>query len=386
MLRYISRRHAVKALLQAIRFNGKNSLAVKKLRECINREILQQLLSTNTNEKEKSAAKRSIVLAEPKIEDGVVLKKGVLLITFTHSFCSFLASEQFESLNKRFLFILEPSWTGYADPDILLFCERAEHLVIQATDIDDRALINSLYPEVKTIDIGASNWVNQEKFVEDKSVQKSIDLLYVANNNPVKRVFRFIEVVREISSRVTNLKVVIICAGWGGSSKEVDNEIKRKKLENIIELKDGLPQDELIRLYQSSKASVLFSLKEGSNRVLFESLSCNTPIFCIAENRGVNKSYVNESTGSLAFDSCCSSSLEQLLKEYKNYSPREWALANISPKRTTDRLSSIIEKNYGELISSNLKVKVNAPEVTLLNKRFEKFGSIEEISQVGDAV
>lgn len=374
-----NRQIAVKDLLKSIRFFGKNFLSIHLLKEIKTPEILGHMVSKSNENDERVSVNRSVILAEPILSDGNVLKKGVLLITFTPSFSSFLNHKNFCDLDKLYLFILEPSWTGYADPDILNFCQRATDLIVQATDLDDRALINTLYPYVKTIDIGASNWVDPDKFVPDITITKDIDLLYVANNNPVKRVYRLIEVVSELRDYLPSIKVVIVCANWGGNSKEVSEEIKKLGLTNIIELLDGLPQKELITLYNRSKASVLFSLKEGSNRVLFEGMFCNTPAFCLAENRGVNKSYINESTGTIAYDISCVEALYALISNYKNFTSREWAMKNISPKVSSSRLESMIKNQFGEKVNSEIKIKINDPEVQLLYTKTDKLTSFNSL-------
>ena len=329
---YVDKEAGIKRVLQSIRFYGANTAAIKFLHLNLEKINISNLVSQDVDE--KVAGRRSIVLSEPIINNGKVTKKGVLLITFTRTFCSVLKSKHFANLNDRYLFVLEPSWTGYADADILAFCSSASDLVIQATDIDDRTLINTLYPDVVTLDTGASNWVQQEFYSENGHVEKDIDILYVANNNPVKRVYRFIDVIHEIHRDYNDIKVMLICAGWGGSSDGVMAYINKMGLGNCIEISKGVPKDELVKLYNRSKISVLFSLKEGSNRVLFESMACNTPVICLSENRGVNKAYINEQTGLIVPDRLVKAPMLWLLDNYQNFSPRAWALKNISPKKS----------------------------------------------------
>ena len=377
MLASTNKRKALDLLLKAIRFDGYNGLAVHKLQQVKNEDLLTQLVNSDSDE--TTAAGRTIELSKPITnETGEITKKGVLLITFTHSFSAYLNSKLFEELNKKYLFILEPSWTGYADPDILSFCEKAEDLVIEATALEDRALINTLYPKVSTIDIGASNWVNQEKFTADDQTEKDIDILYVANNNPVKRVFKVIDTIKTMREKGFSGKSIIVCAGWGGSSDEVAQYVEKNNLSSCLEILPGVSQSDLINLYQRSKLSILFSLKEGSNRVLFESMSCNTPVFCIAENKGVNKAYINESTGTLGFDKSCAFSLMEMIKDYKNFDARNWAVKNISPEKSTSRIQFILEKKHKN-INSNILIKVNNPEVEILNEKVDRFSSFEDI-------
>ena len=74
----------------------------------------------------ESAISRSIILSLPT-KDGNNITKGVLLITFTETFSYYVTSPIFQELNKLFVFVLEPSSSGYSDADILSFVEKAEH-------------------------------------------------------------------------------------------------------------------------------------------------------------------------------------------------------------------------------------------------------------------
>ena len=157
----------------------------------------------------EDARRRAIVLSCPKIDGDNCIKKGVILITFSHTFSYFILNEQWGILNKYFAFVLEPSWAGYADPDILAFAQKTECCVIQAAEINDRIFLNRMFPQVPCEDTGASNWIDSDFFIKPKGygVEKEFDSVYVANLNPIKRVYRAIDIAGKAVIKNKNYKI-----------------------------------------------------------------------------------------------------------------------------------------------------------------------------------
>jgi glycosyltransferase involved in cell wall biosynthesis len=158
--------------------------------------------------------------------------------------------------------------------------------------------------------------------------------------------------------------MAIVCASWGGGNQNDLTEYSKKLgVESNVIIYSGMTQSKLVELIRSAKCSILLTLKEGSNRVLFESMFANVPVICLSENIGVNKSYINASTGILTTNKLVPNALIYMTENYVRYEPREWALANISPDRTTQNLISIIKAWFPVEINIDLFVKINSPEV-----------------------
>jgi glycosyltransferase involved in cell wall biosynthesis len=361
--------NAIKYLLMSIRYSyysPSQELLYKKFRDF----DFTKFLSKSTSKKD--AVNRTIILSAPYTDQSGVFRKGVMLLTFSHTFSFFIRHENWDRLNKSFAFVLEPSWAGYADPDILAFAQTADHCIIQASEIKDRILINTIFPEVPCIDTGASNWIDDRFFDLEKGgsdAKKEFDAIYVANLNPIKRVYRAIDAVKDAKKSKSDIKVAVVCAGWGsGSYDELRRHIAYQGVSENLILYEGMAQDKLIDLVLRSKCSILLSLKEGSNRVLFESMFLNVPVICISENVGVNKSYINAQTGLLVPDSLIDKALCFMSEHYTNFAPRRWAMRIISPEVTTNDLSELLYEHYAGEINCQLEVKVNSPEVQYRRK------------------
>ena len=164
----------------------------------------------------------------------------------------------------------------------------------------------------------------------------------------------------------------------GGKEETIRSLPKYFNIESNIELRFSLKKEDLNKVLNSSKVNILLSYKEGSNRSLFESMFSNTPVICIAENIGVNKSYINEYTGLLISDRFLEDGLLYMKDNWINYRPRIWALANISPEKTTEKLLSILETRADFNESNDVYLKTNNPEVSYLDHPNIEFSDINK--------
>jgi len=363
---------SVRICLASLRFHI-NSIALKILPFIFNegRHILEKNISDGVDI--KAASVRTIVLKWPTFTEEKI-HKGIILIKFTKVFSFYLKNIDCEELEKYFYIVLEPSWSGYADPDILYWKYRVGKVVVEASEQQDRVLL-SCFPESFVVaSFGSGDWVQDEVFVPIDS-EKIYDSVYVANNNPIKRVERYLIAVKKIvESGFSNYKGCLLCASWGGDEAIIDRLIKKYNLYKNVDTKFSLDVKSVARLLNSSKCNVLLSYKEGSNRSLFEAMFCNVPVICIYENVGVNKSYINEFTGLLMPDVHLEKSLVWMVDNYKNYSPRRWALENISPSITRKKLVNIINTKYNDILNDgDVFEKVNIPEAKYkINYQFDQ--------------
>ena len=312
----------------------------------------------------QAAAKRTIILSYPDFSGSEVATKGVCLITFTDTLGFYLNNIQLGSMEKYFHIVLEPSWAGYLDPDIIGWMNKCSSKVfIQTTEISDRVLLESAFHNFKVLSFGASDWVDNRFFNAEKD-NKMYDSIYVANSNPVKRVVRFFLAVQTIIKTHPTYKACLVCAEWGGYAiNDYRDLAKQYGICKNIDLKFSLSQKELVVLFGKSKVNVLLSFKEGSNRSLFESIFADVPVLLVAENVGTNKAYINESTGRLVHDSFLEDALIFMAASWHEYRPRQWAMANISPELTTGKLRDAIYSDCKLENRPSLLVKTNNPEV-----------------------
>ena len=331
------------------------------------------------------AAGRSIVIRWPRYNDKKIESKGILIIKFTYIFSYYLRHINIESLTEHFNIVLEPSWSGYFDSDILYWAITTKQPVfVEATELLDRITINSLNSNLIPLSFGSSDWVDYKSF-HTKDIDKQYDSLYVANTSQVKRIIRYMKSIKNICANTDpDYKGCLVCATWGENEETIRSLPGYFGIENNIKLHFSLNKEALNDVINLSKVNILLSYKEGSNRSLFESMFTNIPVLCIAENIGVNKSYINEHTGLLIFDHLLEDGLLHMKENWKRYRPREWALKNISPEKTTKKLLSVIKTWDSASAEVNATyVKTNNPEMSYLDYQSIEFFDINKDLLVG---
>src|SRR5215831_583761 len=308
---------------------------------------------------------RTIVLKNPDIQK-THIEKGVLLIKFTETFSFFHKYINCEQLLKYFYIVLEPSWAGYCDPNILFWTRyKAHSITVQATEIKDFWFLQALDSNLIPVPFGASDWVDFKVFHPLPGIKKEYDAIYVTNYNPIKRHHVLFKAIKQMHDE--NYKVALVFGRNGEAKLEIEHLIEHYNVRRNLIIYEALPQPQLNEILNMSKVNLLLSIKEGSNKSIFEAFFANVPGIDLRNNMGVNKDYINQMTGRLIEETELMHVLVHFKTHWAEYNPREWALDNISPLVTTRKLSRCLQKiaeDKGELWSREIVPKVNAPEVT----------------------
>lgn len=321
----------------------------------------------------KTVALRTIILKNPDIQRGHI-EKGVLLITFTETFPFFNKYVDCDQLLKYFYVVLEPSWAGYCDPNILFWTRFKSHLItVQATEKEDFRFLQALKSNLVPVPFGASDWVDFRIFQPLPGIKKEYDAIYVTNYNPIKRHHLLFKALKEM--RDPNYRVVLVFGRNGEAKSEINHLIDHFNVRNNLIIYEALPQQQLNEILNMSKINLLLSRKEGSNRSIFEAFFANVPGIVLKNNIGVNKDYINEMTGRLIEEKELMQVLLNSKTDWVQYNPRQWALDNISPLITTKKLSRSLQKiaeAEGDLWTRDTVPKVNAPEVNYFHSEDER--------------
>lgn len=320
-----------------------------------------------TEKIKKEIIGRSIVLKKPLDLDGVLIEKGVMLIKFSETFTLYLLHVNCEELMKRFHVILEPSWTGHAIEQILGWCQFKEKVYIQCADKPDFDFIQSLQSNLIPLRMGSGEFVDYRIF-QPLTTEKKYDLVCVANGLVYKRVYAYLRLIKALKRKNPAIRAALVCASRGGLLGAIKRLIDLMGLKTSLDYFTELTQSELNKIIEQSKVNILMSYREGSNRVLFEAIFSNTPSVILDRNIGIRKECFTKQSGLVARESFLVSDICALLENVKNMTPREWALKNISPELSVDRLIRLIENTeYNDAKFNNpIYYKVNSPEATYM--------------------
>lgn len=167
---------------------------------------------------------RAIVLRPPTHTKGI-FRRGVLLIKFTETFRFFFHRLDIEQLLRCFHVVLEPSWSGYCLPEILLWTRYKDPIIVQASEVRDREFIEALGTNLVPIEVGASDWVDHRIF-RPLDVPKIYDVIYVANLTAMKRVNVYLRALSEIKKRRPNVRAAIVLSSWGGNREAFEQMLR----------------------------------------------------------------------------------------------------------------------------------------------------------------
>jgi len=310
---------------------------------------------------------RSIVLKKPLKINGLTVEKGIMLIKFSETFSLYLRHVDCENLMQEFHVILEPSWTGHAIEQILGWCQYKEKVYIQCADKPDFDFIHSLQSNLVPLRMGSGEFVDYRIF-QPLTNEKKYDLVCVANGLVYKRVYAYFKLVKGLKSKNNNVRAALVCANRGPLLHVIEQLIDLMGLSNSIDYFTELTQKELNRVIEQSKINILMSYREGSNRVLFEAIFSDTPSVIVDKNIGIRKECFTEDSGMVAREAFLVQDIEALLARTSSMKPRTWALQNISPEVSIDKLVNLIASTEyeGSKFQNAIYYKVNSPEATYM--------------------
>lgn len=312
---------------------------------------------------------RLIVLKEPKPQCNTPAAKGVVLIKFTETFREVLSELDCEGILNRFHVILEPSWSGYALEEILAWTKFSTHRIyVQAAEEKDFQFIEGLQSNLVPVRTGSGDWVDYRVFFPGLS-EKIFDVVCVANYMPIKRLHVLLRAAYKLKRAKKKVSFLIICSTWGSCRENVLRLMEIYGLQDSVKILENLPQADLARCVSNAKLNVLLSLREGSNRSLYEGFFVNTPGLLLQENHGVNKLNFEGSAGILIPEEDLEQALANVDALVSGLHPRSWAMENLAPEITLGKIVTVIckDQNIDELsYREGLYEKVNSPEASYM--------------------
>lgn len=319
--------------------------------------------------------RRCLILAEPQVRGSEILRKGVLLVSFTETSSALFASVDVAELTSRFHVVLEPSWAGYADPAILCWLNVQDPVLVQAPEQNDRRLLEALESNLVAVAYGAGDWIDPSEFGLHSGLDKQYDSICVANFGWWKRVHVFLRAVAAASLQIKEYKALLVLATHGRNprnAKDVEKLVQFFGIGNNVSVMVGVPHTELGPLFAASKVCVFPSLKEGSSRVIYESMCSDTPVVVLSTNIGVNKQYINPATGMVVAERHLARELIRFARQEIRTAPRAWFVAHLGPGNTTKKLEADLDAVFpGEGWAKNgLHTKANSPEAKFVDKNW----------------
>jgi len=353
------RRRAVDALSQVHRTTRSpwikrvaESYVIANL-EAVHRE--QHLLAKP--DLKKFFGNRLMVLKSPAA-DG---EKGVLFVMFSSMFQLLHSGMNLEKLLDDYTLIFEPSWSGYCHPDLLEYTRWKQNIFVLAAEENDFGFLKRLSSNLVPVGLGPCDWVDPRVATPYLANPKEFDIVMNSNWGAWKRHHVLFHMLKNATQRY---KVALIGAKWSGKTRaDIEQLANFFGIADQLTVIEDIPYERVMDITCRSRASILLSLKEGSNRAIAESIFCNVPVVVLANHvGGIRKNVVSE-TGLLAEEQHLESAIARLLQDDIN--PREWGLEHISCFKSSEKLNLIVKKHalgQGQPWTRDLAVRSNSPE------------------------
>lgn len=304
--------------------------------------------------------------------DVIVLKratldeKGVILLKYARTFDAVMSLVDVRRLMDRYIFVLEPCWTGYCDPSILMFIQPGYPVFVQCFTDEDYDFITSVGAPLVPLRLGPADWVNADLFTSASGVEKEYDLVMVANWARHKRHSQLFAALREIQDR--DLRVLLIGFPLGGrTAADVKREAMRIENDRVqVEVVEQVSQERLADYLNRCKVFVFLSRKEGDNKALVEAMFANVPVIVYGGTVGGARNRVNPMTGVLTSDRDLAATICDMLDRYQEFAPRAWAMEHTGSAVSTRVLDDTIAhtvRREGGCYTVGIVEKVNAPNL-----------------------
>jgi glycosyltransferase involved in cell wall biosynthesis len=308
-----------------------------------------------------------IVLKAPRYEGPRVVERGVLVLKNTECLDTFRRCVAMDSVLKDYTLILEPSWSGYANPKLLSFCVfRDQPIVVMSPCEADHRFLEQLNSNLRPISIGASDWADPRVFRPLKGSRKRFDAVMIARWARGKRHHLLIRALDRIAD--PSYRVALVAGNIAGDTDRcaILAMIDRYRLAGRITVFEDLEPAGVNEILNQSKVNLLLSRQEGSNRSLFEGFFAGVPGLAFANNIGIPISHFTGQTGCLISEPELAGALIYFREHWERFDPRPWALANIAPEVTTARLNLVLRqlaRERSEPWTQDIACKSNRPEM-----------------------
>jgi glycosyltransferase involved in cell wall biosynthesis len=280
---------------------------------------------------------KSIILKAPSA-DG---EKGVLYSSFEYNWLRLIEHHDLPNLlQEYFLVVASSSSPPDFPPHWALAHIGPDPVFLQISNPSDMELHQRFRHNIRPVPIMASDWINPEFYEPLAQRQREIDILMVAGWSSLKRHWLLFRTLRKMRR---DLRVVLIGQdSEGRTADDVWREAKAFEVAHRIEMIRDASIETVTKQQCNSKVSVLLSAREGSSVAVAESFFADSPVAMMHNAHVGSRAYINRQTGVLLQLQTMAAQLSELIEQRESYSPRAWAMANITCFHSTKTLNSIL--------------------------------------------
>jgi hypothetical protein len=340
-----------------LRNNKKTSMTHHVYQEYI--ENLPQTPATSRffEDPQRILGARMLVLKSPKENE-----KGVVVVDYSFALSIFVKFFDICQIAAKYHIVLEPSWSGYCDLDILCYTQYDFPVFVQASEPRDAAFIQATRSNLISVPTSANWWVDHRILKPLPSMKKDVDIIMIASWAQFKRHARFFAALVKLRSKGEQPRVVLIGYPIDRTRDDIFILAKYFGVHRQIEMYEWLTPEEVNHHLNRAKVNIVWSRKEGVNRTIIEGMFAGVP--CILRegfNYGYPYPYLNPQTGCFASEQRLPEQLLWMLQNYHRFSPRDWVMAHMTCQHATNIIGVAIKRialANGENWTQDLVTKV----------------------------
>jgi glycosyltransferase involved in cell wall biosynthesis len=331
--------------------------------QLVYQEYIENLASTPATSRffvdpQRLLGTKLLVLKAPQKNE-----KGVIVVDY--SFALPLLAKFFDiyQIAEQYYLVLEPSWSGYCDLDILCYAQYDFPVFVQSFEPRDATFIRHTQSNLIPVPTAANWWIDHRMMQPLPTIKKDVDIIMIASWARFKRHQWFFSSLRRLQqSKGEKPRVVLVGYPTDCTRDDIFMLAKYFGVHKQIEMYEWLSPEEVNQQLNRAKVNVVWSRKEGVNRAIIEGMFAGVP--CILRdgfNYGYHYPYINSQTGCFASERHLSQQLLWMIQNYHQFSPREWVMANMTCQHATKIIGEAIQHialEKGENWTQDLAVKV----------------------------
>lgn len=288
---------------------------------------------------ERLLGTRLIVLKAP-----AGAERGLLIFDYTPFFPLLPRLFHADKILARYHLVLEPSWTGFCDLDLVSASRFADPVFVQVLEPRDRQFIDGLGPRFVPIPITMNWWADYRVFRPIPGAKKEVDLIMIASWARFKRHEQFFTALARLKARGVKLRAALVGYPNGLTKENVLEMARRRGLDDQIEIHESLTPEGVNRQFNRARANIVWSRREGVNRAIIEGMLAGLPgVLRRGFNYGHPYPFINDATGSFADEHDLPDVLVRLLERADTMQPRDWILQNMSVDHAAAAVNAAVQ-------------------------------------------
>lgn len=289
-------------------------------------------------------------------------ERGVLYLYYSYVYPLILKKFDIEAIEKRYHIVVEPSWSGYCDLNILCLTALKNPVFVGSIEPRDTKFLESTGAGLIPVYVGGNTWIDAGIFKPLPGIPKDIDLIYIGSWAAYKRHWALFKALSIIKQRGRRVRVALVGYPIDLSIQRILEQAKAFGVGDLVEFYEKLTPTEVNELLNRSKVNVLWSRREGVNRAIIEGMAAGTP--CIVRrgfNYGYHYPYINAKSGCFATENQLPDAIVEMLERHESMTPRDSVVPVMTPEASTQRLNDAIKRTalaLGETWTKDIAVRV----------------------------